>query len=423
MPSPHTSALSLDLSEFARGWRVVVLAVLGVGVNAASSMLYAFGSLVVPLQDAFGWARADITSAVSFLFMGTVVAAQLVAWLNLRFGMRRVTTLSLLALSATYAAMTQMGPSITHLYVMFFVLSVVSMGCLQVTWTHLVNLGFEANRGLALALVLSGTGLAAMGIPPAVSAVVVRWGWQGAFWLLAVLPLVLVLPLVRAWMKEPQAKVVRQVPGAAPSLLAKPGVAFVAALKMPKFWALNIALSMVVAAVVSLVTNTVPLLRDKGLDAASASQVFGSFGVALIVGRITVGYLIDRVWAPAVAAISLGMPALGCFLLYTASVDQSALLVLAIMLIGVGSGAEFDLAAFLVARYFGMRDYGRLFGVHLSLITLASTLGPWAFGALYQKTGSYDAVLAVCGTMFLFGSVMLLPLGRYPVFSTPTHNA
>lgn len=40
-------------------------------------------------------------------------------------------------------------------------------------------------------------------IPSAVSAVITRWNWQAAFWLLAALPVTLVLPLVLAWMKEP----------------------------------------------------------------------------------------------------------------------------------------------------------------------------------------------------------------------------
>lgn len=410
----HTSpGLGIDFAEFRRAWRIVVLATLGIAANAAASMLYAFGAFTLPWQQAFGWERSQIQSAIAFLFLGAVPSAQLVGWLNRRYGMKRVTSLSLLALSAAYVAMTQMGPSITSLYGFLLLLALCSMGTMHVTWTHLVNLWYDRNRGLALALVLSGTGLAAIIIPAAVSALTARWGWQAGMLLLAVLPAGIVLPLTRLWMVEPG-----HTADPAQPVVAAPrgGIPFRTALRSPRYWALNLALSMVVAAIVAMVTSTVPLLRDKGLDAATAGQVFGSFGLSLIGGRVLVGYLIDRFWAPGVAAVAMALPAVGCWLLSGDGAPDTAMLTVAVMLIGVGAGAEFDIAAFLMARYFGMRDYGHLFGVHLALITLASTLAPWGFGQLYKSSGSYALMLTLCGGMFLGGALMLLPLGRYPRF-------
>ena len=421
--------LGIDLTEFKNAWRIVVLATLGLAINSNSSMLYAYGAMMVPLQQTFDWARADLQAAVSFMFLGSVVASQIVGWLNLRFGMKRVTVISLCALSLTFIAMTRMGPSIVTLYLSFFLMSMASMGTMHVTWTHLVNLWFEHNRGLALAIVLSGTGLAAMLIPSAVSAVITRWEWQAAFWLLAALPVAFVLPLVLAWMKEPvSATAVRAGELQSPASEPATGASLREGVRNPRFWLLNIALSMIVACVVTLVTNGVPLLRDKGLEAVDAARIFGSFGLSLILGRVVVGYLVDRFWAPGVAAVALSLPALGCLLLGTSGADDTAWLVAGVMLVGIGAGAEFDVAAFLVSRYFGMRDYGRLFGIHLGLITLASTLAPWLFGQLYRSTGSYQAMLMVCGPIFLAGGLALLALGRYPSFdrsasAAPPHSS
>jgi MFS family permease len=412
---PH--GLGIDLTEFKRAWRIVLLATLGLALNSNSAMLYAYGAMMVPLQQAFGWQRADLQGAVSFMFMGSVVSSQIVGWLNLRFGMRRVTLISLTALSLTYVLMTRIGPSIVHLYSVFFVMSVASMGTMHITWTYLVNLWFQRNRGLALALVLSGTGLAAMLVPSAVSAVITHWNWQAAFWLMAALPVGLVLPLALAWMKEParaQPVAANASKPVAPAAAVGPGLSFREGLRSRRFWLLNLALSLVVACVVAMVTNGVSLLRDKGLAATDAARIFGSFGLSLILGRVVVGYLVDRFWAPGVAAVALALPALGCLLLSLAGANDTALLVASVMLLGIGAGAEFDIAAFLVSRYFGMHDYGRLFGVHLGLITLASTIAPWLFGHLYRSTGAYDAMLMVCGTIFLAGGLTLLALGRYP---------
>jgi MFS family permease len=425
--SPAQHKLGIDMTEFKRAWRIVLLATLGLAINSNSSMLYAYGAMMVPLQQTFDWARADLQSAVSFMFLGSVVASQIVGWLNMRYGMKRVTVISLCVLSLTFIGMTRMGPSIVTLYLSFFLMSIASMGTMHVTWTHLVNLWFERNRGLALALVLSGTGLAAMLIPSAVSAVITRWNWQAAFWLLAALPVALVLPLVLVWMKVPDLAKERIDSQQTITTELVAGVSFREGLRNPRFWLLNIALSMIVACVVTLVTNSVPLLRDKGLSAVDAARIFGSFGLSLILGRVVVGYLVDRLWAPGVAAVALSLPALGCLLLGTSSGGDTIWLVAGVMLVGIGAGAEFDLAAFLVSRYFGMRDYGRLFGIHLGLITLASTLAPWLFAQLYRSTGSYQATLMVCGPVFLIGALVLLALGRYPTFdrrsvSTTTHQ-
>jgi MFS family permease len=415
VPGTARSAAALDLTEFRLHWRVVFLAMLGLGVAANASMLYAFGPLMIPLQSAFGWSRGDLQTAVSFLFAGAVIAAQLVGWLNLRYGMRRVTVVSLAALSLVFALMTQMGSSIWWLYLMFALLPIAGMGTIHITWSHLVNLWYERNRGLALAVMLSGTGLSAVFIPSAVTWAIGRWNWQAAFLLLALLPVVLVLPLALRWMETPagrRAALAAQT-GPVPEVVGMP---FGQALRSGKFWLLNLSLAVFVGAMVSMVSNTVPLLRDKGLSAAEASQVFAGFGVSLIAGRVLVGYLIDRLWAPGVAAVALTMPALGCLLLATTSIDQTGYLILATVLVGIGTGAEFDIAAFLVSRYFGMRAYGRLFGVHVSLITIASALAPWLFGQLYNSTGSYTAMLTICGAIFLIAPLLLLPLGRYPVF-------
>jgi len=413
------SAAAIDFTEFKLGWRILLLAMLGVAVNANASMLYAFGSLVIPLEKAFGWARGDLQSAISFLFAGAVLGSQIVGWLNLRYGMRLVTCVSLISLSLVFVATTQMGSSIVWLYVFFTLLPIASLGTMQVTWTHLVNLWFVRNRGLGLALVLCGTGLSASLLPSAVTWAVERWNWQAAFVLLAVLPVGLVLPFALRWMTTPaDTAPLPQGKGRTPAHEAAPaaGIAFGDGIRSAKFWFLNLALSLVVASVVTMVTNTVPLLRDKGLSAADASTVFGSFGVSLIAGRIVVGYLIDRLWAPGVAAVVLALPALGCLLLGTSGAGDIGALIVATLLIGIGAGAEFDIAAYLVARYFGMRDYGRLFGIHLGLITIASTLAPWLFGALYKSTGSYAAMLTLCASAFLAGALMLPPLGRYPRF-------
>lgn len=411
MVGTKKNGAAIDFAEFRQAWRVLLLAIAGVMISINAALLYGFGVLVIPLQTQFGWDRPALQAAISFLFGGAVIGLQLVGWLNLRYGIKRVTLVSLLTMALGYLATTQIGGSVWTLYAAFFLLPIVGMGALAVTWTQLLALWFVRNRGLALALGLSGTGITAAVTPPLFAWGVAHWGWQAPFVILALVNVVIGIPLTLAWFRLPEVRVAAKTAGGEPAALA--GMPFREALASPKYWICNIALCLVVSAVMGVVTSTVPMLRDRGLEAAGATAVFAWFGIALVLGRLVVGYLLDRLWPPAVAAISLALPAAGSFIFLSGSTDI-AMLSAAAALAGLGAGAEFDIAAFLMARYFGLKDYGRIFGLHQGLITVASAAAPLMFGAMFSATGGYTMMLTYCAASTLIGSAMLLMLGRSP---------
>lgn len=395
----------------------MLLALAGAATTVSVTLLYSFGTLVLPLERAFGWNRGDLQLAIACMSGGVVVASQLAGGLNQRWGMRRVTLLSLAAMPLAFLSMTLMRGSIAWFYLGFFLIPIVGSGVTFVSWTQLVSSWFERKRGLALALVLCGSGISAALLPPTLSWAMERWDWRAAFILMGLLPLLLTLPLALRYLIPSPAALASKADKTAQSV-KKPvfaSTSFRASARSGKFWTMNIALTLVVSAVVGMVTNTVPLLRDIGLSATQASAVFSSFGIALISGRLLAGWLIDRLWAPGVAAIALLMPSIGCLLLWTADAGTSHwLLTVAVALVGVGAGAEFDLSAYLISRYFGLKDYGRLFGIHLGLITAGSVLAPMMFSAMYKASGGYGPLLAYCVGCCVVGPLLLLTLGRQP---------
>lgn len=412
---------AIDFSEFRSAWKIIILSVAGVAISINAALLYGFGTLVVPLNQAFGWTRPELQACITFLFGGAVISLQLVGWFNLRYGIKRVTVVSLLLLVLGYLATTQLTPSIWTMYLAFALLPIVGMGTLAVTWTQLLSLWYERNRGLALAIGLSGTGLTAAIIPRLMTWGIEQWDWRAAFVMLALLNLVVLLPLTLLWFRLPGVpdSIGQERIGVEKTrdnlLLALPGMSFREGIRSGKFWICNLALSLVVSSVVGMVTSTIPLLQSKGLSAADAGLIFSGFGISLILGRMLIGYLLDRLWPPAVAAASLMMPAVGC-MIYLSGTTDFQLLLMAAMLVGFGAGAEFDIAAFLVARYFGLREYGRLFGVHQGLNTVASALAPLLFAFMLSRSGDYSAMLVYCMACCLIGPLLLLMLGRAPRF-------
>lgn len=404
-----------DFSEFRRGWRVVLLGLFGICTSITAALLYAFGTLVIPLEQAFGWSRGDLQASISFLFAGVAISTQMVGWLYRRYGLRRVAIVSIMLQIVGYFAIIQIQGSIAWLYLAFFSMPIVCAGTIAITWTQLVNLWFERNRGLALAVILCGTGLMAMILPPLLSRLIGAYGWQAGFIALGAMPLLFTLPLALMWLRMPV-----EVAAADP-LTAQPqpslsGMSFRQALRSGKYWGFNIALILSVSLTVGMVTNIVPMLQSKGLSAQQASQIFSTFGISIIGGRLLVGYLLDRYSPSLVAAVSLALPALGCAIFFFGGSQHVPLLMLATLCIGASAGAEFDLATFLMARYFGLKDYARIFGLHLCLITIVSGLVPMLFGHLFDVYGSYSAVLVSCFFCAIIGPIILLWLRMEPAF-------
>lgn len=404
-----------DFSEFKRGWRVVLLGLFGICTSITAALLYAFGTLVIPLEQAFGWSRGDLQASITFLFAGVAISTQVVGGLYRRYGLRRVAIVSIVLQTLGYFAITQIQGSIGWLYLAFFAMPIVCAGTIAITWTQLVNLWFERNRGLALAIILCGTGLMAMVLPPLLSRLIAAYGWQAGFYALGAMPLLFTLPLALWWLRLPSQAIGTHTAEAGRPLVLT-GMSFRQALRSGMYWGFNVALILSVSLTVGMVTNIVPMLQSKGLSAQQAAQVFSTFGISIIAGRLLVGYLLDRYSPSIVSAVSLLLPALGCAIFYFSAGQSLPLLVLATLCIGASAGAEFDLAAFLMARYFGLKDYARIFGLHLCLITIVSGLVPMLFGHLYDVYGSYSAVLVCCFCCAIIGPTILLWLKMEPAF-------
>jgi len=412
--SPVSSDRTHAPGEFSIAWRIVLLGVAGVLTSMSSALLYGFGTLVIPLQEAFGWSRGELQTSITFLFAGVAIGSQLLGWLYARYGLRRVAIGSLLVQIVGYLALTRLSGSVYWLYFAFFVMPLLGAGTIAITWTQLISLWFERNRGVALAIILSGSGLAAMLMPPLLAWAVHTGGWRAAFMLLAAMPLLLTLPMAIFCLRFP-ARLLARTDAVTPEP-ALEGIPFKVAIRTWAFWACNLALILSVSLIVGMITTIVPYLQDKGVASVTASQIFSSFGVSIIISRLLVGYLLDRFQPNLVAAACLFIPAIGCVLFMVSGPSATGSLLLATICIGVSAGAEFDIAAFLIARYFGMRDYARIFGLHLGLVTVISGLAPAFFGHLYSVFGTYSPVLLYFLGCAVIGPLVMLTLSTATVY-------
>lgn len=403
--------------EWRSGWRSVVLTALGLTCAPATLPVYTLGLLVAPLSAEFHWNRAGIQAAILFSTGLGLVGGPLAGWLVRRYGLRPTVISGLLGMTASLLLCAGMNGWLWQLYAAYAMMSLLGAGANAVSWSTYVSASFDKSRGLALGIALSGTGLSAILMPQIAAIGLAHGGWRTAYLVLAAFVAFAVLPLCALFV--PDGVPVRKADPASPG--EAPGMDVGEVVRTSRFWLIGLSSACIYMAVGGLIPNLVPALTDKGMTAAQAAGVMGSMGIAIIAGRLAVGIMVDRIWAPLVALIVLVPAAIGCLLLNTSqpmvvySVSAAA--------IGLVTGMEFDMLAFLIGRYFGMRDYARIYGRLYMFLAVSAGLAPMTFGAIYDRTGSYNVPVFAAAALLVAGAATLLLLGRYPDLSAERRHA
>jgi OFA family oxalate/formate antiporter-like MFS transporter len=397
------------IAEMRSGTFLIIACAIGVACGAITIPFYIIGSLIKPISADLGWTRADIALAIIFSSGLGALTAPITGWMIDAYGARRIALPSLfgVALGLFIAAQAE-TPAM--FYAGFFTVAILGAGTNPITWSNAIALNFSAARGLALGLALVGTGIAAIVLPQLMTALIADLGWRAAMMAVACLPIVIAFPIVFLWFK-PSAKT-----GEGAGHANQPeGYSLREAVRNFRFWVLTSSILVIYLAISGVMTNLVPALTDRGLTTMQAAQVAGSIGLAMIIGRVGVGVLLDRFWAPGVSAIVLVLPALSCWL-FQSSADLTILFSAAIIL-GLAAGAELDLLAFLSAKYFGTKNFAKIYAFQYAALAIGSASAPTLFARIYDINGSYDLAFYLAFGFFIFGGTILLTLGRYPNFS------
>jgi len=399
---------------------VLLASLLGIACGASPLPFNTLGFFIGPLQQEFGWSLRDISLGLTIYGVLGALLAPLFGSLADRHGVRPVALGSLAAFGLVFAGFALVPPSLAAFYGLWVLVGLVGIGSTPVTWSRAVNLWFFRRRGLALGSTLVGTSIAAMLLPPLTVWLIGRFGWRPAFPLLALLPLGLALPVGFALFREPR-------PDERPqelSAVAREGSPLLAGLTLAEaragrqLWILLASILMIAFAYGGAVIHLPRMLEAGGYTPARAAPLMSLLGLSVLLGRIGSGLLLDRFWAPLVMLPLLALPAVACVLLM-GQPPAPATAALAVVLLGLSSGAETDLIAYLAGRYFGMAHYGKIYGFLYMGFALATAASPAAYGWVRDATGSYDRMLATAAVLFVGGALLLLGLGRYPPHRIP----
>ncbi len=403
--------MTYQRSEFSLGWKVLLAGFLGTMCGASPLPFNVVGFLFEPLNAEFGWNKAQVSIGVTIYGVIAALLAPVFGWLADRYGVRRVGLWSLVAFVLAFSSFYFTQKSLAVFYGFWVLVGLVGIGSTPVTWSRGISLWFAKNRGLALGMMLIGTSAAAFIVPKMAVFAIQNYGWREMFPFVALLPLLVALPAGFLFFREPRPEERPAALSTASGDLA--GMTFGQAIRTRQFWLLWISILLIAGAYGGAHIHMPAIVKDHGLDAKAATGIMGIVGMGLLVGRVGVGFLLDRIWAPLVAFPALCLPAIACYLLMGTGSDFSTIS-LSAFLLGFAAGAESDLIAFLAARYFGMAHFGRIYGMLYMPFGLCSAFSPLIYGLVRDKTGSYDMILTAAMVLFVIGGALLLLLGRYP---------
>lgn len=399
------------------GWWIVFASALGLGLGGPPIAVFSFSIFFKSLVHEFHASRAAVSFAFTLHNVIGAMCAPLVGRLIDRFGVRRVILPATAAFALVLISGRALGTSIWQFYLFYAALGLMSIAASPIPYGVAVSRWFDRRRGLALGFMMLGVGLGAIVVPLLAQRLIAAFGWRMAYAILGFIVLLIPFPLVAFLLRNDPAESGLLPDGVVPQQrsvarkLESEGLTWHEIWHSSTFWLLICAFSLTGASVHAGVLHMQPLLMDRGLSPERAAVAISVIGLSLLVGRLGCGYLLDRIFAPRVAMFFFGASALGMAILWFGRAGNIALG--AAFLVGLGMGAESDIIAYLVSRYFGLRAFGTAYGHAFGAFVLAGAIGTLLMGAGYDWTHSYTVPLAWFFSAMVVAVGLLARLGPY----------
>lgn len=395
--------------EIRAGWRALSAAALGQAVGY--SLVNYVGNVFTPhLIREFGWSRSEIALASAAMFVN-IVAQPVSGRLADAFGVRRMAAVGIVSMPLIFLGFGAMTGSVSQFFLLTLAMVTIVGGTTSATiYSRLIGRTFSRARGLALAIAACAPALAGAACVPFLSRFIDTAGWRMGYVAVATgvaITGVLVLLMI------PTAADVRSR-AVAPDRRS-PSIYFVI-LRDPAFRLIVAGIVLCSLSITMQTTQLKVILLERGVDSATGSLAISLFAISVITGRLLCGVALDRFPVHLVVALSLGLPGLGLGLL-ASGVSLTPVLALAVVLLGFGLGAEGDVMAYLVMRYFKPEIFSTVLGMISGALALSMAGGALVLSYVLKVTESYTPFLVLSGVAAIIGASMFLPLRRIPFFN------
>jgi MFS family permease len=395
----------LQTGIFKNRWWMVFGAAVALMMNTGVVSNFAFAVFIKPITEDLQISRASLTGATLIASIAGTCLAPFFGKAIDYFGLRRVHLPMIFMFAVGTATLALLQPAFWIMVVLFVFHGLFGQGQSPVGYSKALTAWFDKDRGLALGIAIAGVGLGVFAIPPFANYVIQHYGWRWAY--VAMGAAIIVLALIPTWLFEREPPTPPERERSAGSAAVR-GIQLSVAVTTWRFWAMTAAFFVAIVAINGTLTQVVALMTDRGEPLRDAIFALSMSGIALTVGRILSGFCLDRFHGPYVACTFFLCAAVGVLLL---AADISPFY--GTVLCGLGIGAEVDLMAFLVSRYFGIRAFGAIYGLMFAIFSFGVGLGPFLMSAAHDYLHSYVPMMIVFEISLIASILALLPLGSY----------
>jgi MFS family permease len=379
--------------------------------------------LIVPLEDAFGWSRSQISFAVSINVLLFGLVAPFAAALMERFTVRKVvmSALALVSLSSTSTIfMTQPW----HLWLLWGLGVGVGAGSMALVFAATIaNRWFIARKGIVIGALTAATASGQLIFLPLLSHFAITYGWKSVSLTVGGAS-ALIIPFIFLFLKE-KPELLGLAPYGAPAGWQPPPpnemsagkIAIDTLMKSSKsrdFWILFGTFFVCGLSTNGLIgTHFIPAAHDHGMGETVAASLLALVGVFDVIGTIFSGWLTDRMDPRKLLFFYYGLRGLSLFLLPSilfSTLHPSTLVF--IIFYGLDWVATVPPTIMLCRAILGPQRatvvYGWVFVGHQVGASVA------AIGAalLRVKLGDYALAFYISATMCLVASLAVLQIGK-----------
>ena len=404
------------------GWWILAASVVAMTVVSGLAA-WSLGLYVHPLEEEFGWTRAEVSLGFSAGILVSGLAGPAIGRLVDRFGPR-----SSVIVGSILAALTFQLLAATSTLWQWYLFSAINAAARQmmffIPFQALTSRWFDRRRGAALSLLGIGFSLGGFLVLPLLALVIEATDWRGGFVFSGVISAALVLPLAVFVLRDdptPEETEAfgegRDAGGASRPVTAS--VTLGEALRMPIFWVLAIGLMLFFYGMIGWTVHLVPFFESRDISRETAALLVSLASGAGIVSRLALGTVVDRFKRFERAAVGLiGLLALGMGVLLLEGGMPGVLVFLALWVIGTTAGSMIE--ALTLTRAFGMAHFATILGAIVVIETMGEILSPSISGLIFDTTGSYDWALVMYVLTFSASAAMFAIASRmkYPVLQT-----
>ncbi len=395
---------------------IALVAATSLGLAGGYTALFAgtTGVFLLPIAQSLDVGRGTAASCMALASLGLAVSSPVAGRLMDRYGYQRVIGVSIICFVLGLLLLAAGPLTTTALGAKTFMLGLLGVATSPVGYLPILAYAFERRVGLAFGIASIGAGIGAALAPLFTGWMIRHYDWQTAYLLLAAVAAVIGFIAHSMLRRIPAQEQVAEAPANAKPADSLSGDAPKTAFTNPRFWLIGLCVALIAAVGLGSIVHVPALLSDNGVspEMAAAGAAFSAIGLTM--GRFLVGLLLDLIPARVLAAVVFLLGGCGVALLGTATHDTPYLqLALGAMLTGMLIGAEGDLVPFFVKRYFGLKNFGAIYGVLISLFCLGTMFGPALYGLAFDRFHSYDMVMVTAGIVCAACAIGILMIGAY----------